>query len=175
MQSYALHSDPMETLILVGARRTHPVIPILTSSSGTRCKARCEGRSKELRSGAASEYGDRQAGSRQQERLAAGPHCDAVVSHGGSGSVLGALAHGLPSVLIPLGADQPLNAVRCEALGVARVLDASTVTAESMREALLDVLENGAYRRRAEEIQAEIARLPDASHAIALLERLARE
>ena len=51
--------------------------------------------------------------------------CSAVVSHGGSGSVLGALAHGLPQVLIPMGADQPLNAARCEQLGVARVLDRS--------------------------------------------------
>ena len=40
-----------------------------------------------------------------------------VVSHGGSGSVLGSLAHGLPQVLIPMGADQPLNA---DALRAAR-------------------------------------------------------
>ena len=51
------------------------------------------------------------------------PRCDLVVSHAGSGSVVGALAHGLPMVLLPIGADQPLNAARCEALGVARVLD----------------------------------------------------
>ena len=31
---------------------------------------------------------------------------------------MGALAHGLPSVLMPLGADQPYNARRCVALGV---------------------------------------------------------
>ncbi len=31
------------------------------------------------------------------------PHCNLVVSHGGSGSVLGALAHGLPMVLLPMG------------------------------------------------------------------------
>ena len=36
------------------------------------------------------------------------PYCDLVVSHGGSGSVMGALVQGLPSVLIPMGADQPL-------------------------------------------------------------------
>ncbi len=41
------------------------------------------------------------------------PRCSAVVSQAGSGSVLGALAHGLPQVLIPMGADQPLNASRC--------------------------------------------------------------
>ena len=62
--------------------------------------------------------------------------CSAVVSHGGSGSVLGALAHGLPQVLIPMGADQPLNAARCEQLGVARVLDPVAATPDDVREAV---------------------------------------
>jgi UDP:flavonoid glycosyltransferase YjiC (YdhE family) len=35
------------------------------------------------------------------------PNCDLVVSHGGSGSVVGALAHGLPAILIQMGADSP--------------------------------------------------------------------
>ncbi|MFD4230452.1 glycosyltransferase [Streptomyces sp. NPDC058545] len=35
------------------------------------------------------------------------PKCDPVVSHGGSGSLMRAFARGLPSVLLPLGADQP--------------------------------------------------------------------
>jgi UDP:flavonoid glycosyltransferase YjiC (YdhE family) len=52
------------------------------------------------------------------------PLSTVVVSHGGSGSVIGALAHGLPMVLIPMGADQPANAARCGVLGVAEVLDA---------------------------------------------------
>ena len=42
---------------------------------------------------------------------------DVVVSHGGSGTVIGALAFRLPQVLLPIGADQPLNADRCQALG----------------------------------------------------------
>ena len=48
----------------------------------------------------------------QDEVLAA---TDLVVSHGGSGSLMAALAHGLPSVLLPLGADQPHNAQRARA------------------------------------------------------------
>ena len=40
------------------------------------------------------------------------PRCALVVSHGGSGSLMGALEHGVPSVLTPLGADQPHNAGR---------------------------------------------------------------
>lgn len=34
------------------------------------------------------------------------PHCDLVVCHGGSGTSLSALDHGLPIVMVPLGADQ---------------------------------------------------------------------
>ena len=34
------------------------------------------------------------------------PRCSAVVSHGGSGTLLAALAHGLPQVCLPQAADQ---------------------------------------------------------------------
>jgi UDP:flavonoid glycosyltransferase YjiC (YdhE family) len=101
------------------------------------------------------------------------PHCSAVVSHGGSGSVLGALAHGLPSVLLPMGADQPLNAARCQELGVARVLDAVRATPEMVREAVAVVLSDPSYRVASERMRDEIAALPDPAHAVTLLERLA--
>jgi UDP:flavonoid glycosyltransferase YjiC (YdhE family) len=102
-------------------------------------------------------------------------HCSLVVSHGGSGSVIGALAHGLPSVLIPMGADQPLNAARCADLGVARVLDAVEATPEAVREAVASVLADPTYRRAAERLRDEIAALPGPTHAVVLLERLAAE
>ena len=44
---------------------------------------------------------------------AAGPGpavCDAVICHCGSGTMLGALAHGLPQLVLPQGADQFENA-----------------------------------------------------------------
>src|SRR5262249_17590959 len=40
------------------------------------------------------------------------PLARAVVAHGGHGTVMKALAHGLPLLCIPLGRDQPDNAVR---------------------------------------------------------------
>jgi UDP:flavonoid glycosyltransferase YjiC (YdhE family) len=100
------------------------------------------------------------------------PHCSLVVSHGGSGSVTGALAHGLPMVLVPMGADQPHNAARCEALGVARVLDAVRATPETVRETAAAVLADPAYRRAAERLRDETAALPGPEHAVKLLERL---
>ena len=100
------------------------------------------------------------------------PRCSAVVSHGGSGSVLGALAHGLPQVLIPMGADQPLNAARCEELGLAVVLDPIEATPTSVRNAVSGVLAEPSYRIAAERLQAEFASLPGPEHAVELLGRL---
>ena len=100
------------------------------------------------------------------------PRCSAVVCHGGSGTVTGALAHGLPLVTIPIGADQPLNAARCEALGVGPALDALRATPAGVRDAVAAVLGDPAYRAAAERVRDEIAALPGPDHALALLERL---
>jgi UDP:flavonoid glycosyltransferase YjiC (YdhE family) len=103
------------------------------------------------------------------------PCCDLVITHGGSGSVMGALAHGVPLALIPLNADQPLNAERCVALGVGRVIGGEDITPEAAREAVAEMLANPAYRRQAQLVRDEIAGLPGPEYAIALLERLAAE
>jgi UDP:flavonoid glycosyltransferase YjiC (YdhE family) len=103
------------------------------------------------------------------------PRASAVVCHGGSGSVLGALAHGVPLVLLPMGADQPQNADRCAALGVGIVLDVIAATPEDVRGAVSAVLSEPSYRAAAERIRDEIAALPGPEHAVALLERLAVE
>jgi UDP:flavonoid glycosyltransferase YjiC (YdhE family) len=101
------------------------------------------------------------------------PHVDLVVSHGGSGSLLGALGQGLPMVLLPLGADQPLNAERAAQLGVARVLDAAGATPADVYDAASAVLADPRYRRRAGLVRDEIAGLPAVENAVSLLERLA--
>ncbi len=103
------------------------------------------------------------------------PHCELVVSHAGSGSVVGALAHGLPMVLLPIGADQPFNAARCRELHVARVLDPFQATAADISNAVSSVLSDPSYRRSAQRLQAEIEASPGPEHAVGLLERLAAE
>lgn len=100
------------------------------------------------------------------------PHCDLVVSHGGSGSVMGALAHGLPSVLMALGADQPYNTRRCVALGVAREVEPLAVTSEEIRATVAEVLDDDAYRRAAEQMRDEINAQPGPEETVPLLERL---
>jgi UDP:flavonoid glycosyltransferase YjiC (YdhE family) len=103
---------------------------------------------------------------------AALPHCAVVVSHGGSGSLVAALAHGLPSVLLPMGADQPGNAERCAELGLARVLEVLTATPADVRAAVEAVLGDPSYRRAAERVRDEIAALPGPDHAVERLEAL---
>jgi UDP:flavonoid glycosyltransferase YjiC (YdhE family) len=100
------------------------------------------------------------------------PHCDLMISHAGSGSVLGATAHGLPSLLLPIGADQPHNAARCAALGLARVLDAGAAGVPEIRAAVTDLLTSPGYRAAARRRQAEFAALPTADAAVPLLEQL---
>lgn len=93
------------------------------------------------------------------------PRCDVVVCHGGSGSVLGALAHGLPLVVLPLGADQPQNAGRCKATNVGVALDAATVTPHEIRAAILEVLGDETYRHAAERMRDELAGMPGPEEA----------
>jgi len=103
------------------------------------------------------------------------PHCDLVVTNGGSGTLMAALGHGLPVVVVPISADQPANAARCAALGLGKVVDRAELTPESAREAVLGVLREPSYRRNAERLRDEIAALPGPEYAVALLERLAVE
>jgi UDP:flavonoid glycosyltransferase YjiC (YdhE family) len=100
------------------------------------------------------------------------PHCDLVVNHGGSGSVIGALAHGLPLVVLPMGADQLPNAERCEQLGVGVVLDAVRATPRSVHDAALALLTDNDAREAAARIRDETASLPGPDAVVPLLEKL---
>ena len=100
------------------------------------------------------------------------PLCDVVVNHGGSGTINAALTAGLPMVIVPISADQPENAERCAALGVAGVVSLDALTEDSAREAVDSVLENGAYRTAAQQLARRAHDLPDVDHAVDLLERL---
>lgn len=108
-----------------------------------------------------------------QSQLA--PRCDLIVTHGGSGTVLAALANGLPLVVVPLGADHPENAARVADLGVGRVVPGAEATADAVRAAVRTVLADPSYRRNAERLRDEIRALPGPERAVSLLERLAAE
>jgi UDP:flavonoid glycosyltransferase YjiC (YdhE family) len=99
--------------------------------------------------------------------------CDLVLTHGGSGTVMAALTHALPLVVVPISADQPDNAARCVALGLGRAVPAEAATPASIRDAVRAVLADASYRRAAERLRAEIHAMPGPEHAVSQLERLA--
>jgi UDP:flavonoid glycosyltransferase YjiC (YdhE family) len=103
------------------------------------------------------------------------PRCDLVISHGGSNTMMAALVHGIPHVMVPIAADQPYTAARCSAAGVAQVVRSSDATTASIREAALSVLADPSYRRAAQRIRDEMATLSGPEHAVSLLDRLARD
>lgn len=103
------------------------------------------------------------------------PRCAATVCQGGFSTVLGALAHGVPAVVFPLGTDHPVHAARVAALGAGRVIEPADLTPTAVRAAVRAVLADASYRANAGRVRDEIAALPGLEHAVALLERLAAE
>jgi MGT family glycosyltransferase len=103
------------------------------------------------------------------------PYCDLVVCHGGSGTVLSALDHGLPQVMIPLTADQPFNARHGTDAGYALTVTPNELTPESIRVAVGTVCHDPGYRAHAERIQDEIHSMPGPDQVVAWFTELARE
>jgi UDP:flavonoid glycosyltransferase YjiC (YdhE family) len=79
-----------------------------------------------------------------------------VVSHAGHGSVMRAMWHGVPTVLLPWGRDQGGVAARAAQLGVARVVARSEISAARLAEDARAVL---ADRGMAERVGCVCARL----------------
>jgi len=100
------------------------------------------------------------------------PLASAVVSHTGSGTMLGALASGLPQVCLPRGADQFANAERVHAIGAGIRLLPDDVTPDRLRVAVSSVLDDPAYTRAATAMKSEIAAMPSAADVLDDLVRL---
>jgi D-olivosyltransferase/glycosyltransferase len=88
------------------------------------------------------------------------PSCSAVVCHGGSGTILGALAVGVPVVALPHMADHYYNADALQRVGCGIALDDDERGPEHIRAAVGCALEDVGIRRSATEVQADIARMP---------------
>lgn len=85
---------------------------------------------------------------------------DLVVSHGGAGTSLGALAAGLPLVLLPQGADQGGQAERVAAAGAAVHITSETFDPVMVARTVIDVANEPDYRENAQKIARRIAAMP---------------
>lgn len=90
------------------------------------------------------------------------PSCRAVVHHGGAGTTFGALAHGVPQVILPQGADNFEHAAMCEGAGTAVTVRPEALTADSLAAAVRRVMDDGAYAVASRVCAEEIAVMPDA-------------
>ncbi|VDL81159.1 unnamed protein product [Nippostrongylus brasiliensis] len=68
------------------------------------------------------------------------PNMKLLIAHGGYNSLLETAQVGVPAVLMPLFADQKINAMRAQRFGIARVLDKLNLTPDIVYEAVNDVL-----------------------------------
>ena len=102
------------------------------------------------------------------------PRCDAVIAHGGAGTMLGALAHGLPLLVLPQGADQYLNGERVAAAGAGLSLAPAQATNATIARAIDTLLGDTRRRAGAQRVAAEIAAMPGPESAVAHLQALTR-
>jgi len=99
------------------------------------------------------------------------PHAAALVAHGGAGTTLAAFAAGVPMALLPLSADQPLNARHVVALGAGLALGGAA-DAGRLGALVSALLEDHRYRAAARRVAQEIAELAPVSDAVGELEAL---
>jgi UDP:flavonoid glycosyltransferase YjiC (YdhE family) len=102
-------------------------------------------------------------------------HCDLIVMHGGSNSLLAALDVGLPLVVVPLIADQFFNARIIQDMRLGPGVERWRLSADSIRAAVGDALDNPTYQQNVARLQAEMHALPGQEYAVALIERVAAE
>jgi UDP:flavonoid glycosyltransferase YjiC (YdhE family) len=98
------------------------------------------------------------------------PECSLVICHGGLGTVLRALAHGVPLLVLPLGRDQAFNAGRVEDLG-AGIQIPLHAAADKVRDAIQSLLTDASFRTAAAGAAGRIAAAEPDRTAAGALER----
>jgi hypothetical protein len=93
------------------------------------------------------------------------PYVDAVLSHGGAGTALGALAHGVPHVMTPVATDQHRIAAKVAATGAGIVLDHEATVAE-IRNAVHAVLHDRRFQDSARAAAPALRAIPDADQVL---------
>jgi glycosyltransferase len=102
------------------------------------------------------------------------PHTAAVVGHGGFGTTMTTLAAGVPQVIVPLFAfDQTINAERVAAIGAGTHVVGGPDAVGAIPSSLTRVLNDPTYRKGAQAVAADMARLPSVTESVPILQNLA--
>ena len=97
----------------------------------------------------------------------------AVVSHGGAGTVLGAAAHGLPQIVVPLLADQWENGVAVTEAGCGIALEPGGRSVNDFEHSLTALLASPSHRDAAARVAQGIQAMPGVEMLALEIEALA--
>jgi UDP:flavonoid glycosyltransferase YjiC (YdhE family) len=103
------------------------------------------------------------------------PHCDAVVHHGGAGTVMSSVVAGVPQLALPFETEQHANGVRVAAAGAGLQMLGKDADVTSIRASVQALLDDPSFKAAALKLQAELADRPSPAELVPELERLARE
>ncbi len=95
------------------------------------------------------------------------PSCAAIVHHGGSGTTATPLFYGVPQLVLPSFADNPMSAERVAKRGVGLSHDPATVDVPTVRELVRQLLDDASFRTAAAEVRAEMAEQPSPAEVLA--------
>jgi UDP:flavonoid glycosyltransferase YjiC (YdhE family) len=102
------------------------------------------------------------------------PRADVVLCHGGHGTVVRALSHGVPVVSVPAAGDMAENGVRVQWAGAGLCLPARLLAPTTLRWVVQEVLEDPAFASRAGDLGRWADERDCAGDGARLVERLAR-
>jgi glycosyltransferase (activator-dependent family) len=103
------------------------------------------------------------------------PTCDAVVHHGGIGTLLTTARHGRPHLIVTWNADGPALAQRVAAQGAGLAVNLSQASGGLIRDRLLRLLEQPSYTVDARRLQDEVRSMPTPNQVAGDLVKLTAE
>ena len=100
------------------------------------------------------------------------PRLRLVIHHGGVGTTHAALVHAVPQLVVPHAADQYYQAARVQRTGVGLALRVEQVRTPALEDALVTLLEDSHWRRRAQAVAEQMASLGGVERAATAVEAL---
>ncbi|XP_063971732.1 UDP-glucuronosyltransferase 1-2-like [Lytechinus pictus] len=82
-----------------------------------------------------------------QNDLLGHPKVRLLMYHGGLAGIYEAIRHKVPMIVMPIFAEQPANAARVTAKGMGRLLRKDSISYVTVKEAIVEVLENPSYMK----------------------------
>ncbi|MEV5708040.1 nucleotide disphospho-sugar-binding domain-containing protein [Actinoallomurus sp. NPDC052274] len=101
------------------------------------------------------------------------PACNAIVHQGGAGTTLTAAVQGVPQLVVPSFADEPVNARQVVAGGVGRSLPLTEATADQVFTEMRALLDGAQYGAAARRVRDEASAQPSPRSFVAAIEDIA--